>query len=303
MTNILEIDGLTKHYGAIKAVDQLNLQVGKGQIYGILGPNGSGKTTTLGMIMGIIQPKAGSYSWFEGLKAQDARKKIGTLLETPNFYPFMTAVQNLKVVAHIKRVKNPKIEEHLKLVRLFGRKDYAFKTYSLGMKQRLAIAAGLIGDPEVLIFDEPTNGLDPEGIAEVRQLILQIANRGKTIIMASHILDEVEKICSHVAIIKNGVLLTDGAVDSIINAQPTIEVASADIARLKAAFTGQQGVLDLSIQADKLMVILKDDYGPAYLNELAHQKGIILNHLFLKKKSLEEEFLDITRDQNQDPKA
>ncbi|MEM6723319.1 MAG: ABC transporter ATP-binding protein [Bacteroidota bacterium] len=298
MTNILEIDGLTKHYGAIKAVDQLNLKVGKGQIYGILGPNGSGKTTTLGMIMGIIQPKAGSYSWFEGLQAQAARKKIGTLLETPNFYPFMTAVQNLKVVAHIKQVKNPKIEEHLKMVRLYGRKDYAFKTYSLGMKQRLAIAAGLIGDPEVLIFDEPTNGLDPEGIAEVRELILQIAQQGKTIIMASHILDEVEKICSHVAIIKRGVLLTSGSVESIINAQPTIEVASDDLTLLKAALAGSKGILDLNVQGDKLMVTLEDEYGPAYLNELAHQKGILLHHLFLKKKSLEEEFLDITRDHN-----
>lgn len=296
--NVLEINGLTKHYGAIKAVHQLNLKVEKGQIFGILGPNGSGKTTTLGMIMGIIQPKAGFYQWFEGMPETQARKKIGTLLETPNFYPFMSAVQNLKIVAHIKKVKNPKIEQHLKMVRLFSRKDHAFKTYSLGMKQRLAIAAGLIGDPEILIFDEPTNGLDPEGIAEVRQLILEIANQGKTIIMASHILDEVEKICSHVAIIKRGNLLTSGSVESIINAQPTIEIASQDLQALHQAISGKPGVLDLVTQTEKLIVTLDDDHGPEYLNELAHQSGIFLHHLFLKKKSLEEEFLDITRDQN-----
>ena len=216
--NVLQIQNLTKNYGAITAVNQLSLSIKSGEIYGLLGPNGSGKTTTLGMILGIIEPDSGTYNWFDGKdKEDDSRKRIGTLLETPNFYPYMNAMKNLEIVAHIKKAKDVPYQELLELVNLYHRRTHPFKNYSLGMKQRLAIAAAMIGNPDVLIFDEPTNGLDPQGIAEVRHTINKIAKQGKTIIMASHILDEVEKICSHVAIIKNGNLLATGTVGSIIS--------------------------------------------------------------------------------------
>ena len=162
---VLEINNLTKKYGSIVAVNNLSLNVDKGNIYGFLGPNGSGKTTTLGIILGILHQNSGDYRWFEGQYGENPRRHLGALLETPNFYPYMNADENLNVVAHIKKVAHPKIDELLDLVNLTNRRKSAFRTYSLGMKQRLAIAAAMIGDPEILIFDEPTNGLDPQGIA------------------------------------------------------------------------------------------------------------------------------------------
>src|SRR5690606_17499858 len=201
---VLTIQNLSKNYGKIKAICNLSFTVEKGNIYGILGPNGSGKTTTLGIILGITKNDAGSFNWFDGLKGKDARQKIGALLETPNFYPYLNADENLAIIAHIKKMNRHRFDDLLSLVDLTQRRHSPFRTYSLGMKQRLAIAASMVGDPEVLIFDEPTNGLDPLGIAEVRNVIVKIARQGKTILMASHILDEVEKICSHVAILKQG---------------------------------------------------------------------------------------------------
>jgi len=197
--SVLSIKNLTKSYGKLTAVDGLNLEIEKGHIYGLLGPNGSGKTTTLGIILDILRPDDGTYEWFEGEYGDKARMKIGAILETPNFYPYLNASENLDIVRRIKRVSNVDYDELLEVVNLAHRKKSAFRTYSLGMKQRLAIAATMIGDPEVLIFDEPTNGLDPQGIAEVRNILSRIASMGNTVIMASHILDEVEKICDHVA--------------------------------------------------------------------------------------------------------
>ncbi len=293
---ILQISNLTKKYGRITAVKDLSLTVNKGNIYGILGPNGSGKTTTLGVVTGIIHANEGEYSWFEGRESNnDARKKIGTLLETPNFYPYMDAVKNLEIIAHIKKVKQPRIDELLELVNLSHRKKSKFKTYSLGMKQRLAIAGTLIGDPEVLIFDEPTNGLDPQGIAEVRNIIQNIAAMDKTILMASHILDEVEKICSHVAIIKNGVLLAEGTVGSIINEDVTVEVGAADIDGLKAAIHRIDQIKSIEEANGNLHLSVSKDFNPAELNRLAFEKGIVLTHLVKRQKSLEAEFLEITK--------
>ena len=296
---VLEIDRLTKHYGRITAVNQLSLSVPKGSIYGILGPNGSGKTTTLGIILGITNRDGGSYRWFEGQYAQDhiARRRVGALLETPNFYPYLSAVKNLEIVAAIKRVSNPDIDEALRLVNLYDRRNYAFKTYSLGMKQRLAIAAAMIGDPDVLIFDEPTNGLDPQGIAEVRETIREIGRREKTILMASHILDEVEKVCTHVAIIKNGVLLSTGTVDSIINGQIELEVSSEDNQRLYQVFNSHPAVTQIIEEDGKLILSLSEGISPAEFNALAFQNNITLNHLVNRKRSLEAEFLAITQQQ------
>lgn len=292
--SILSIQGLTKRYGRITAVDGLSLEVEQGMSFGILGPNGSGKTTALGAVLGIVHPDAGRYQWFGGRYGQDHRRHIGALLETPNFYPYLNAVENLEIVAHIRRTQGPKIGELLEMVNLYHRRKSPFRTYSLGMKQRLAIAAAMVGGPEVLIFDEPTNGLDPQGIAEVRQTLKDIAGMGKTIIMASHILDEVEKACSHVAIIKNGKLLATGTVGAIISDDVVVEAGAEDLAALREAFSAFPPVRRAEEQNGRLLLYLSEEVPPSTINRLAFEKGIVLSHLRVVKKSLESEFLAIT---------
>jgi ABC-2 type transport system ATP-binding protein len=296
--NILSIKGLTKKYGRITAVNQLNLEVERGMIYGILGPNGSGKTTTLGIILGITKADEGSYEWFNQGQEDKHRLKLGALLETPNFYPYLDAVDNLQLIAHIKKVKQPKIDELLKLVNLHHRRHSKFRTYSLGMKQRLAIAGAMVGDPEVLLFDEPTNGLDPQGIAEVRDTLKHIASTGKTIIMASHILDEVEKICSHVAIIKNGRLLAAGTVGSIIHDDHLVEIAAADHSVLQEKFSSFPGLRQIEVEEDRLILYLEEETAASTINRFAFDQGITLSHLRVIRKSLESEFLEITANEN-----
>ena len=292
---VLEINNLTKKYGAITAVNNLSLTVEKGNIYGFLGPNGSGKTTTLGIVLGILHQNSGTYRWFEGKYGDNARPHLGALLETPNFYPYMNAEDNLKLVAHIKKVSNPKIDALLELVNLAHRKKSKFRTYSLGMKQRLAIAAAMIGDPEILIFDEPTNGLDPQGIAEVRNTIMEIAARKKTILMASHILDEVEKVCSHVAIIKNGNLLATGPVGSILSDDKLIEIGAQNMPVLESLLNTHPAVRKIESKLGHLLLAVNPELSPNELNHLAFQNGITLTHLVARQKSLESEFLEITR--------
>jgi ABC-2 type transport system ATP-binding protein len=292
---VLEITQLTKRYRSITAVNQLDLRVGEGDVFGILGPNGSGKTTTLGVILGIIKPDAGTFSWFDGKYGKDERMHIGALLETPNFYPYLSAADNLAIVAHIKKVEHPQIDRWLELVNLHERRDSAFRTFSFGMKQRLAIAAAMISDPEVLIFDEPTNGLDPQGIAEVRNIILRIAAEGKTIIMASHILDEVEKVCSHVGIIKKGKLLATGEVGAILSKDRQVDIAAEDLPALKALLSAQPFVTKMEEKNRLLSLLVKEDTSAAQLNKLAFDNGLTLTHLALRPKSLESEFLEITK--------
>ncbi|MCB0706519.1 MAG: ABC transporter ATP-binding protein [Saprospiraceae bacterium] len=294
--SILQIDNLSKNYGSIRAVDQLSLTVEHGNIYGILGPNGSGKTTTLGMILGITSPQSGHFSWFGGENPDRARRRIGALLETPNFYPYLNAVDNLKIVASIKGHGAESIDEHLRLVQLYERRYSKFNTYSLGMKQRLAIAGALVGDPDVLIFDEPTNGLDPEGIADVRETLLKIANRGKTVIMASHILDEVEKICTHVAIIKRGKLLATGTVGAILSSNVSVEIGAAETDKLKELVQAESELHLLSESNGRLMLEAEAGFSAARINQAAFDRGIVLDHLVVKQRSLESEFLEITKD-------
>ena len=294
--SVLQINGLHKTYGKITAVNNLNLTVEPGNIYGILGPNGSGKTTTLGMVLGITQPDAGTFTWFDGRYGDDHRRYLGALLETPNFYPYLSAYDNLKIVAKIKRVPSDNLLSLLELVNLKQRALYKFQTFSLGMKQRLAIAAAMVGDPEVLIFDEPANGLDPQGIAEIRETIQEIGRTGKTIIMSSHILDEVEKVCTHVCIIKNGNLLAVGPIGSILSNDLMVEVGSDDPARLREFFTGQNFVTSIEERPDHLLITVEEGTEAAQINRLAFQHGLTLSRLAVKKRNLEEEFLTITRD-------
>lgn len=292
---VLAVKNLARNYGSLTALDGLDLTVEKGQVFGLLGPNGSGKTTLLAILLDVIHANTGSYSWFDGLDGEHARRRIGALLETPNFYPYLNADQNLALVAAIKRAPIPSLDSLLELVQLKDRRRSPYKTYSLGMKQRLGLAACLVGDPDVLILDEPTNGLDPEGMVEMRHIIQKIAAQGKTILLASHILDEVEKICSHVAIIKKGKLLAVGAIGSILSDQPTVEVGAGDLEKLFQFVSGCFLVKKITRDDNRLILELAPGRNPGELNQLAFEHGIVLDHLVLKRQSLETEFLEITR--------
>ncbi|HMQ06208.1 MAG TPA: ABC transporter ATP-binding protein [Saprospiraceae bacterium] len=292
---VLHTYELTKRYGKLTALDGLSLQIEAGHVYGLLGPNGSGKTTTLGLILGILKKNDGTYEWFNGRYGEKARMKIGAILETPNFYPYLNAIENLKIVSTIKEASDTPYDELLELVELSDRKNSKFRTYSLGMKQRLAIAATLIGDPEVLIFDEPTNGLDPQGIVEVRDILKKIADSGKTVIMASHILDEVEKICSHVAIIKKGKLLAQGPVGAILTSDPVCEIAADDMEHLHRFLTKAPFVKQIVPVKHYYECILDKSTTIASVNKAAFEANIIITHLVGRKRRLEEEFLEITK--------
>jgi ABC-type multidrug transport system ATPase subunit len=292
---ILTVENITKDYGKIKALKGVSFSVPQGCVFGILGPNGSGKTTLLGIVMNVLKATSGSYHLFDEPANDDHRKKIGTLLETPNFYHYLSAVQNLKITAAIKGLGEDDIERVLQTVDLLKRKDSPFSTYSLGMKQRLAIGAALLGDPDVLVFDEPTNGLDPVGIAEIRNLIKDLSAKGKTIIMASHLLDEVEKVCTHVAILKQGDLLASGKVKDVFQENDIVQVAAGDNNSLKNVLVKMNNY----VRIDELNGVIELSYnaGTANLstiNKFCFDNGIVLSHLQLKKSNFESKFLELT---------
>lgn len=294
MNKVLEINGLTKVFGKLTAVNNLSFTVEKGDIYGILGPNGSGKSTTLGMILNVVNATSGSWKWFGEVPSNHHLQRIGAIIERPNFYPYMTAIENLQIVAKIKNAPESNIEAKLKWVNLWERKDSKFENYSLGMKQRLAIAASLLNDPEILILDEPTNGLDPQGIRDIRDIIHDIAKQGTTILLASHLLDEVEKVCSHVVVIKNGTKLYSGRVDEMSNSFGIIEIGSDNMAGLSEALR-LMGFSKISQEKNFLRIILEQEYTTKDLNQKMFDKGILLNHLVKKNSSLEEKFIELTR--------
>ena len=296
--NVLSIKNLTKHYKRLLAVDCLSLEVEEGMVFGLLGPNGSGKTTTLGSVLDVIKPTSGTYSWFGETASRPARKKIGAILETPAFYPYLSAERNLNIVAKIKGRGANRIGEVLDMAGLGDRKTDAFSTYSLGMKQRLSIAAALLPDPPVLILDEPTNGLDPQGIAEVRALILQIAGQGKTIILASHILDEVQKVCSHFAVLRKGKRIFVGSVSETLSRDVRIEVAAKNMEALESVVKAFGQLEHLEHDKDKLLIKIQGGASTQELNEYLVEKGIVVNHLAVQKSSLEQEFLKILAGSN-----
>jgi ABC-2 type transport system ATP-binding protein len=296
---VLSIQNLSKNYGSIKALQGVSFDVPPQTVFGILGPNGSGKTTLLGIVMEVLNATGGTYTWLGHQSAADGRKKIGTLLETPNFYHYLSAEQNLRIAARIKGRGLDDIDRVLHVVNLHQRRTSKFSTFSLGMKQRLAIASALLGDPDILVFDEPTNGLDPAGIAEIRELIKELNQRGKTIIMASHILDEVEKVCTHVAIIQKGVLKTTGSVKEVMHvggevATVLIEIAADDNAALLTAVQPMDGVINVAMADGAVELTCADTVTAAQLNRYCFDKGIVLNKLNVKRKSLEARFLEIT---------
>ncbi|MBL7829502.1 MAG: ABC transporter ATP-binding protein [Saprospiraceae bacterium] len=298
MEKVLEINNLSKVFGKLTAVNNLSFSVQKGDIYGILGPNGSGKSTTLGMILNVVNPTSGSWRWFGEDPTNEHLKRIGAIIERPNFYPYLSAVENLKVVAKIKNAPLENIETKLKAVDLWDRKNSTFSTFSLGMKQRLAIAAALLNDPEVLILDEPTNGLDPQGIRDIRDIIQNIASGGTTILLASHLLDEVEKVCTHVVVIKNGNMLYSGKVDELTASHGYLEVNSDNQLELQKKLT-EMGFNKISKEKNHLKVILDHEITTGELNQKLFESRIILTHLVKKKSTLEEQFIELTR-QNQE---
>lgn len=295
METILTLKNLTKRFGPITAVNNLSFTIEKGNVYGILGPNGSGKSTTLGIVLNVVNKTSGDFQWFNGTDTtHNALKKVGAIIEHPNFYPYMTAVQNLKLVCKIKNVSPDKIDEKLEIVDLLDRKNSKFQTFSLGMKQRLAIASALLNDPEILILDEPTNGLDPQGIRQIREIITKIAGLGTTILLASHLLDEVEKVCSHVVIIRKGEKLYSGRVDEMNASHGFFELKASDMEKLEKLLKNHSAIGKVVQNADCLTAFLNAPMEPEALNTYLFKNGLALSQLIKRKESLEDKFLQLT---------
>lgn len=294
---VLEINNLQKSYKTTKALKGISFSVPEGSVFGILGPNGSGKTTLLGILLNVLQADAGNFSWFGQPSSAAQRKLIGTLLETPNFYHYLSAVRNLEITSRISgRGDEAEIKNILKKVGLYERRNSAFSTYSLGMKQRLAIGAALLGAPAVIVLDEPTNGLDPVGIAEIRELILELKSSGHTLIVASHLLDEVEKICTHVAIMKAGQLLTSGTVEEVLNEEDLVEIGAGNLEQLGLVTAKYPQLIYQKKENQKLLLGLpKDTANLEFINHFCFENGIVLNHLYLRKQRLEARFFELTQ--------
>lgn len=296
METILSVSNLTKKFGHLTAVKELSFTIEKGNVYGILGPNGSGKSTTLGIVLNVVNRTSGSFEWFNGgVSTHDALKKVGAIIERPNFYPYMTATQNLKLVCKIKNVSPDKIEEKLEMVGLLDRKNSKFQTYSLGMKQRLAIASALLNDPEILILDEPTNVLDPQGIHQIRQIIKDIASQGTTILLASHLLDEVEKVCTHVVILRKGEKLYSGPVDGMLGSHGFFELKTSDFKGLSDYLKQDSHFSAIKEENGLITTFLAEDLDAEELNKQLFSRGIVLSHMVKRKESLEEQFLTLTK--------
>ena len=298
LETILSIKNLNKRYGSLQALKNVSFDIHKGNVYGILGPNGSGKSTTLGIVLNVVNKTSGEYSWFSGsVETHEALKKVGAIIERPNFYPYMTAKENLELVCKIKGINAAKVSEKLELVGLVDRQNSKFSTFSLGMKQRLAIASALLNDPEILILDEPTNGLDPQGIHQIRDIIKQIASKGTTILLASHLLDEVEKVCTHVLVLRKGEILYTGLVDGMSANDGFFELQADDTENLILVVQTHPAVKNIVHEDGKVLVYLKKELEAKELNRFLFEKNIILNHLVKRKNSLEEQFLELTRNQ------
>jgi len=294
--NVIETTGLTKRYGDTLAVDAIGFAVERGQVFGFLGPNGSGKTTTIGMLLGIITPTAGEIRLFgmtghRGLHR--ARRRTGATLEQPNFYPYLSGLDNLRIVANVKEASRSSIEAALELVRLTDRKGDRYQTYSLGMKQRLALAATMLGDPELVVLDEPANGLDPEGMKEIREIIADLAAAGKTIFLSSHLLWEVERTCSHVAIIRRGRIIRQASVREITAGTTVAELRGGDPAALASALEAYPGAVSVQVDGGTVLAELRDD-DLAALNRFLAGREVYVSHLASRERSLEEVFMQLT---------
>lgn len=296
---VLRMTNLSKSYGKIKALEGLDLEIGKGQVFGLLGPNGSGKTTTLGIVLGILNAQNGHFEWFNQPLSTGSLQKIGAILEHPNFYPYLNATDNLRITAQVRGVHPADIDRVLALVNLSDRKKHKYQTYSFGMKQRLAIASAMLGNPEVLILDEPTNGLDPSGIAEIRNLILKIAAEGTTIILASHLLDEVQKVCSHVVVLEKGRKLFSGKVDDMLSNTEIIELSADNIPLLETVVKAYPAYISHKVSGNILELKTEGKCDAAAINNFLFSNGIVCSHIFIRRKSLENYFLELVGHNNE----
>ncbi len=301
--DILTVSNISKRFGSVRALQEVSFSVPEGSVYGILGPNGSGKTTLLGIVTDVIRADSDSYALPGSGTAPnyELRKKIGTLLETPNFYGYLSGYDNLLITANIKGVSREEIDPVLVKVGLYERRFSKFGNYSLGMKQRLGIASALLGDPQVLILDEPTNGLDPEGIAEIRNLVRELGASGHTVVIASHLLDEVEKVCTHAAILKSGRLLADGRVDEIMARGDTVEMSAADTPALMRLLADHFPGERLAADGETVLLTISEGHADTgAINFLCHANGIVLTKLALRKLSMESKFLEIISETRND---
>ncbi|PXX67071.1 ABC-2 type transport system ATP-binding protein [Nocardia tenerifensis] len=292
--SIVVTQGLTKRYGAHAAVDDVSMSVAAGEIYGFLGPNGAGKTTTLRMLVGLIRPSAGTATVAGHAPGDPAVvRRIGVLIEGPGFYPYLSGRDNLRVLAKYRRLGAGDVEDALDRVGLADRADDRFRTYSLGMKQRLGVGAALLGRPDLLILDEPTNGLDPQGMAEMRELITALAADGHTVLLSSHMLSEVQEICDRVGVISRGKLLVEstvaelrGAASLFLRAEP-IELAFPAV----RAVVGERTAM---LTASGIRIEAGEGTAPAVARAVV-AAGADLLELRIDEKSLQEVFFEMTQ--------
>ena len=291
---VIQTRGLTKRYDeAIIAVDDLDLRVRRGEVYGFLGPNGAGKTTTLRMLLGLVRPTSGQAVVLGAPPAASpGLARIGAMVEAPAFYPYLSGRDNLRVLARYAGVPERRIDAVLDQVKLTARADDRSAKYSLGMKQRLGVAAALLKDPELLILDEPTNGLDPAGMAEMREFIRSLGTGGRTVLLSSHLMGEVEQVCDRVGVIRAGSLIAEGTVDELrgraglrVRAEPL-----ADAAHLVGELSGVEAVTTVDGRLD----VTVDTAQASAINRALVQAGIAVSEIYAQKASLEDVFLELT---------
>ena len=299
---VIQTDALTKRYGRVLAVDQLSLQVPRGHVFGLLGPNGAGKTTFMGMLLGLVRPTSGSFSLLgaNGV-SMDALRRIGAIVETPAFYPYLSGRRNLAYFQGVMGRKDPgELDTLLERVGLADRADDAFKTYSLGMKQRLGLAYALLGDPELLILDEPTNGMDPAGMAEVRDLIRSLGSEGRTVLISSHLLNEVEQVCDSVAIISKGRLVVQGDVADLLHPQEQVRLRTTDDAKALAILTAADDIESAKAENEALVVTIAHERS-SELTALLSKSEVYVTEIAPLQVSLEQYFLDVTGENGERP--
>ena len=297
--SVIRTDGLTKRYGDILAVDDLSLEVPRGQVLGLLGPNGSGKTTTMGMLLGLVKPTAGSFSLFGGSTShQSALHRVGAIVETPAFYPYLSGRDNLAYYQGITGKGNRKeLDELLSKVGLADRAKSRFRTYSLGMKQRLGLAYALLGDPELLFLDEPTNGMDPAGMAEVREMIRGLGTGGRTVLLSSHLLHEVEQVCDSVAILSKGKLIAQGNVADLVHtrAGERVRLRTTDNVKAIEVLSALEWVGDVTTEGESVIVEAPSERS-SELSAALGRSEVYVTEMAADEMSLEQYFLDITGD-------
>ena len=294
--SVIETRGLTKVYGETRAVDGLDIRVERGQVFGFLGPNGSGKTTTIGMLLGIITPTGGSFRLLGAdsrSEREAAKLRVGATLEQPNFYPYLSCRDNLILASRVKRAPEGAVDEALDVVGLTSRQKTKFGACSLGMKQRLALAATMLGDPDLLILDEPANGLDPEGMREIREIIGRLAARGATIFLSSHLLVEVERTCTHVAILRRGKVVATGSVAEITEGARIAVFGAGDANALAEHLRAHPDCTDATVDGDRVRAQIGGQ-DLAAVNRWLAERGVYVSHLSLERRSLEDAFLEST---------